>query len=362
MNKFLAFPLAAALLLTACSGENKKQPMAGERISILDLQRELRPSEQANPAEVITVPDALTNKAWPQRGGYPAHVMQNLSLGSTDQIERIWKADIGKGSTKNLPLTAQPIVAAGKVYTLDTDLKVRAFHDQTGKEIWSSDVSNVKEDEAVIAGGLAYDNGQVFVTSGYDEALALDAETGKIIWRTKISAGSRAAPTILNGRMFITALNNNAITIDIQTGKVLWEYEGVGETTGLLGAASPTADDQMVIPAFSSGDLVALRVENGSVVWSDSLANSLRLGSMSGLSDIRGLPVMNGDMVLAVSFGGKMAAFDKRNGSLVWQAEVSSAETPWVAGNAVYVLTADYKLMALNLANGDILWITNIRK
>jgi outer membrane protein assembly factor BamB len=354
------------LSLSACSffdSSPDKKPLEGERISILDLQRELTPrANSKNSNEVISIPDAIKNKAWPQRGGYPNHVMQNLALGDTSQLERIWRADIGKGTTKNLPLTAQPVIAAGKVFTLDTASEVRAFHDQTGKFIWKTDVSHLTDEDSVISGGVAYDDGKLFVTSGYNEVLALSAETGEIVWRTEVSAGSRAAPTIKNGRVFITALNNNAIALDAQNGKVLWEYEGVGETTGLLGAASPTADDQMVIPAFSSGDLVALRVKNGSIIWNDSLANSLRLGGMAGLSDIRGLPVMNGDMVLAVSFGGKMAAYDKRNGARLWQREISSAETPWVAGNTVYVLSADYKLMALSLMNGEIIWVSDVQK
>jgi outer membrane protein assembly factor BamB len=351
--------------LSACSifdSSPVDKPLEGERISILDLQRELIPSSNKSSNEVIVVPDSILNKAWPQRGGYPHHVMQNLTLGDAAQLERIWRSDIGKGSENNLPLTAQPIVAAGKVFTLDTTSKVRAFHDQTGKELWESKVHHLTDKDSVIGGGLSYDDGKIFVTSGYNEILALSAENGNILWRTEISAGSRAAPTIKNGRVFITALNNNAIALDAISGKILWEYEGVGETTGLLGAASPAADDQIVIPAFSSGNLVALRVENGSAVWSDSLANSLRLGGMAGLSDIRGLPVMNGDMVLAVSFGGKMAAYDKRNGVQLWQREISSAETPWVAGNTAYVLSSDYKLMAVSLTNGDLLWVSDVQK
>ncbi len=57
-----------------------------------------------------------------------------------------------------------------------------------------------------------------------------------------------------------------------------------------------------------------------------------------------------------------MAAYDKHNVTPVWQAEVSSSETPWVAGNTVYVMSADYKLMAFNGATGEILWITEVQK
>lgn len=356
---------SAALLLSACSvfdSEPEKRPLAGERISILDLDRELRPSTKMNADDVITVPASIKNSAWPQKGGYPDHVMQNLTLGSTEQIEKIWDASIGQGTTKNLPLTAQPVVGGGKIFTLNTKSRVRAFHDQTGKTIWETNVRQLTDEDYVISGGIAYDNGFLYVTSGYNEVMALETKTGKIVWRTKISAGSRAAPTIKNGRVFVLALNNNVIALDAAAGKILWEYEGVVETTGLLGAASPAVDDQLVIAALSSGDIVSLRVENGAVVWNDSLSNVLRLGGMAGLSDIRALPVINGDMLIAVSFGGKMVAYDKRNGAILWQKEISSAETPWIAGNTLYVLSSDYKLLALDISSGEILWLSNIDK
>lgn len=365
MSRHLFFIVLTSVLLSGCSyfdSEPEKAPLPGERISILDLQKELQPNVTKGEAILIEIPTARNYQDWPQNGGYAHHAMQNLDFGNTTEIEQIWKADIGAGSSDELPLTAQPIVAAGKVFTLDTRSHVRAFHNQTGKLIWETDVKHQNEDEYVISGGIAYDGNVLYVTSGYNEVLALNPTDGKIYWRTKISAGSRAAPTIYNGRVFVTGLNNNAIALDAKSGNILWEYEGVGETTGLLGAASPTADEKIVIPVFSSGDIVALRVDNGAVAWTDSLANTLRLGGMAGLSDIRGLPVMKDNLVIAVSFGGKMAAFDKRTGARIWQREVSSAETPWVAGNTIYVLGADYQLLALNLSDGAVLWIKEVQK
>ncbi len=353
--------LFVPFLLTACAGEAEEKPLAGERLSILDMQKQLHPTANSSQTK-ITIPPATQNEDWPQAGGYPHHALQNLTLESADQLEKIWSADIGTGSTKNLPLMAQPVVADGKVFTLDTNFAVTAFHNQTGKKLWRANVKHQTEKEPVISGGIAYSGNVLYVTSGYNEVLALNPENGEIYWRTAISAPSRAAPTIKNGRIFITALNNNAIALNATNGKILWEYEGVGETTGLLGSASPAADENLVISAFSSGDLVALRVENGSVSWSDSLANSLRLGGMSGLSDIRGLPVISGNIIVAISYGGKIVAVDKNSGNRLWQSNISGSEAPWVSGNAIYVLSTDYKLLALDRFNGKVIWITEIQK
>lgn len=360
MIRFLL--LSSILLIAACSSDDEKIPLQGERISIMDLQKELQPSESASLKE-ITIPSATPNKEWPQAGGYAHHAMQNLTLAQASQLDRIWNVSIGTGSTKNLPLNARPIIADGRVITLDTKSVLRAFHDQTGRQLWATNIRNEKEKEFVITGGVSQDGGIIYVTSGYSEVLALNPENGAIYWRSKISAPSRAAPTVHNGRVFLTTLNNNVLALNAKDGKKLWEYEGVGETTGLLGAASPAIDDTIVIAALSSGDLLALRPDTGALIWEDNLASALRFGrGTSTLSDIRGYPILYGDAVIAISYGGKMVVIDKKTGSRRWQQEISSSETPWVAGNTIYVINSDHQLVALHLMSGEVLWISNIPK
>ena len=354
-----SFLLLISLIISACSvfdSEPEKPPLAGERISVLDLQRDLAPVP-ADATINIDLPLPFKNRFWPQAGYSGQHMFGNLEAGDLTNLELIWRSDIGKGGDDRLPLTTTPITAEGKVFTIDSRSYVRAFHDQTGKEIWETNTRPDYEDEAVIAGGLAYDNGKVFVTSGYNEVLALNAQDGKIIWRQTVSAGSRAAPTLMNNRLFIKLLDNTLIAMDTETGNTLWDYEGVGETTGLLGTASPAADEKIVVAAFSSGDLVALRVENGSIVWSDRLINLFQVRNTSTLADIRGLPVIDDNNVYAISYGGKMVAVDKATGLRRWTKEISSAETPLVVGNMIYVLDAEQTLIALEKSTGKIFWM-----
>lgn len=360
----LSLVLAISVGLGGCSlfdGGDDTPPLAGERISILDLEQELKPSADAASVN-ITVPLAVKNISWAQTGHTSENILGNLEAGDLTKIETIWRADIGEGKQGGVPLTAQPVIADGKVFTIDTKSVIRAFHDQTGKEIWARKVRPEKEDESVINGGLAVNGSTLYITAGYNEVVALNVADGKVIWRQSISAGSRAAPTVRDNRVFIKTLNNNIIALNADDGASLWEYEGVGETTGLLGTASPAADDQIVVAAFSSGDLVALRVENGSVVWSERLINSLQFQSSASLADIKGLPVIDGDMILAVSYGGKMIAVDKRTGLRLWTKDISSAETPLVSGNYIFIYGANQNLMALEKTSGKILWIKQLPK
>lgn len=358
VSLLLLMPL---LVITACSGDSTDQPpLKGERISVLDLQKELiAETAQANSAD-ITLPPVYKNAFWPQAGGYPSHVMQNLAL-NDGELSRVWTASIGSGSGR-IPLTSQPVVADGKVFTLDTRAQLSAFEIEKGKRVWSINVQPEDEDEAVIGGGVSFSDGTLYVTSGYNEAMAVNPDNGEIVWRADLIAPARAAPTVMLGRVFITLLNNTIVALNAGNGKVIWEYNSIAESAGLLGAASPAADRDVVIPGLSSGDLLALRVENGALAWQDNLSRALRLGGLSGLADIRALPVLEGDLVIAISYGGKMAALDKRTGNRLWQRDISGLETPWIANNVVYVLNTENQLIALDKMNGAIYWMTELEK
>lgn len=350
--------LAAALLLSSC-GSDEKPPLPGERISVLEMQRHIEPGDLALDAQGFITPAAWRNEFWPQTGGYPSHSMQSLAL-SEGELRKAWSADIGQGATESLPLTAQPVVVDGRIFTLDTDSVLSAFSIENGKKIWQVDVRSKGEDDPVIGGGIAYSQGQIYVTNGYDEVIALSPGDGSLLWRVRIPAPARAAPSAMDSRVFVATLDNRIVTLDAATGQALWEYAGVSESTGLVGAASPAASTDIVVPAFSSGEIFALRIENGALAWAENLSAFRALGNISGLSDIRGMPVIDKGLVIAISFGGRMIAIDQRTGNRVWQREIGGAEMPWVAGNYIFVLTTESELIALGRDNGVIQWVADL--
>lgn len=350
------------LSMSACSGDNDDDaPLPGERISILELQRRLEPDDAALEAQGFVSPNAWKNEFWPQAGGYPNHTMQHLSL-NEGALTKIWSASIGEGSQKNLPLITQPIVVDGRIFTLDTENNLAAFDSQNGRRIWTRYVGSTTEEDEVIVGGLAYSKGQLYVTNGYNELLLLNPQDGKVVWRKKIPSASRAAPTISDDRIFISTMDNKVLALSAVDGSVLWDYSGMTGSAGLVGAASPAASRDIVLPVFSSGEIYALRVENGSAAWSDNLS-SIRTGSgLSGISDIRALPVIDKGIVVAISFGNRMVALDERTGNRIWQRDIGGSEMPWIAGNYIFVVTNDSELVGMGRDNGLIRWVRPLPK
>jgi outer membrane protein assembly factor BamB len=371
LSKRVTFLCGLGLVaLAGCSQvENVFSPkeekiLSGDRVSIIELQKSIMadaaPEGQA-PAALPALPAVWQNEFWPQAGGYPNHSMQHLAL-KEGALSVAWEVSIGEGSSDEIPLNAQPIVVDGRIFTMDTDSHLRAFDIKNGQQLWQVNVRPDDEDDAVIGGGVGFADGVLFATTGYDEVIALNPVNGTILWRRDIPAAARAAPTIMDGRLYIATLDNRLLALNPADGALLWEHAGLSESAGLVGAASPTATRNIVIPAFSSGEITALRVENGSVAWSENLAGVRSIGGISSLSDIKALPVVDNGVVIAFSFSGKMAAIDELSGNRIWQRDIGGSQTPWVAGDYIFALSSDNELMALNRTSGSILWVTQLDK
>jgi outer membrane protein assembly factor BamB len=164
----------------------------------------------------------------------------------------------------------------------------------------------------------------------------------------------------MDGRLYVTTVENKLIAMNATDGAPLWEYAGISEMAGLVGAASPGANHEIVVPVFTSGEITALRIENGSVAWTDNLSTVRNFGGVESLADIKAMPVMEKGIIIAISFGGRLVAIDERSGNRIWQREIGGINTPWLAGNHLFVLSLNNELIALGRETGSIRWVTKL--
>lgn len=346
-----------ALWLGSCGvwfGESDEPSLPGERISVMVHERRVTPDPRLQGVP-IQLPRPVTNADWPQSGGYANHAMHHLWV--PDDLQRAWTADVGAAAGTSQPRLVPPIVAAGRVYAMDAEHVVSAFDAQSGERLWETELAP-DDEEDLIPGGLAFEDGRVFVTTGFAEVLALDAATGAELWRSRLEAPLHAPPTAAGGRVFAITITNTLYAFDAGNGVELWNYRAIAELAALVGGAAPAVDGGVVVAPFSSGELVALAAETGQVLWSDSFASTRRTDEIANLAQIRGAPVIDRGRVFAVSFGGLVAAIDLRTGRRIWDRDIGGTERPWVAGDYIYLISKSNELVCLSRDSGGVYWIT----
>jgi outer membrane protein assembly factor BamB len=103
-----------------------------------------------------------------------------------------------------------------------------------------------------------------------------------------------------------------------------------------------------------------LRAASGAVAWGDSLASARGRTSMVDLSTVRGLPAIKDGRVYAIGFGGLMLALDLRSGRRLWERDVASSETPWLAGDWIFIVSQDAQVAAISRTDGAVAWLTQL--
>lgn len=354
-----------------------------QRISILELSETLTVEAPTAP-DLILLPDPYVNTDWPQSGGNIQHVVQHT--GATGPLDKAWSADVGDGSGKKGRVTAPPVIANGIIYTLDARYKVSATDETTGSNVWNFKIEGIERestrvgktsfidrikdpltftdgdgtDKEGIGGGIAFANGNIFVSSGLGKMVALDAQTGELIWSRETRVPLNSAPTVDNGRIFVISDDNELFALNSNSGEVLWSYQGIIETASMLTTPAPAVIDDVVLAPFSSGELIALRVQNGGVLWQDSLSSTARLTPLASLNDISGGPAVADGYVIATAQSGVMTAFDLRTGQRVWSQPAGSLSIPLIAGDVVFTATTTGQVAALSKLDGKVHWIQQL--
>jgi outer membrane protein assembly factor BamB len=338
-------------------GTREPPPLPGTRLAVL-LSEQSASADPRLADLAVRLPRPIPNLSWPQQGGFANHAMHHLAFG--DAPKEVWNVSIGESADDDAPILSGPVVGEARVFAMDADAKVTAYEAETGRRIWERNISPDEEENGNWGGGVAYDAGRVYAATGFAQVVALDAASGEIAWRKSVSGPMRAAPTVFEGRLFVVTKDNRTFALDTATGTEQWSHSGIEEVAGLLGAASPAVDGDTVVVTYSSGEIFALRVENGRQLWSDNLAAIRRADAVSALADILGRPVIDRGRVYAISHSGRMVAIDAVSGRRVWETALGGVNQPWVAGDFVFVLTNNAEVAALTARDGLIRWITPI--
>jgi outer membrane protein assembly factor BamB len=364
--------LVLAAALSACGtvrrilpfvgdGEAPKATAAeGKRVAVMAFDETVTPAEALKGVSFsIPAPNAITE--WPVPGGTPEQAVEHVQAAPAFDIA--WRRDFGAGSSRRTQVTAPPVAAGGRVYTMDGEATVSAHDATTGGQAWRVNLSpQSNRDRVAYGGGLAHADGRLYVSSGYRFIAALDAATGAVVWRTAIEAPVRGAPTVSGGRVYAVTTENEIVALDAATGTQSWSYQGLVEPARFAIASSPAVSGDVVVAPFSSGELVALRAQNGTELWTDVLSRASRNNALSEIRDIAGRPVIYRGDVFATSHSGVFSATDLRSGQRRWSLPIAGLTTPLPAGDVVFTVSKAGELVAAARESGQVYWTVDLNE
>lgn len=184
----------------------------------------------------------------------------------------LWTANLGTAVFSN------PLLVDGKAVVGDGSGTVSAFDLRTGQRQWRATVAGA------VRGGASFDGERIYVVGEQSEVVALDLQ-GRIVWRQTLTGQSGegdqirvfAAPTVAGDSLVISLVRQNVfgepalVALDRETGELLWSAKdeaGIKSEWGSVRSSPAVVGDVLVYGEGYSDRLVAVAVANGHTRWS----------------------------------------------------------------------------------------------
>lgn len=260
-------------------------------------------------------------------------------------VSQAWTARIGP-QTVGLQATA-----SGNVLTVaGRDGSVAAIDAATGRDVWRTSI------RGPIAAGVGSDGRVAAVVSDANEVVALDE--GREIWREKLSAQVFTPPFVAGGRVFVLAADRSVMAFDGQTGRLLWRQQRPGEPLVLRQPGVVLAVGDTLVVGLS-GRLAGLNPLNGAVRWEAPIASPRGINDVERLVDLVGRASRRGDVVCARAFQSSVGCVNAERGSLLWAKPANGFEGLDGDNTVVFGTEGDGKVVAWRTTDGERVWTSD---
>ena len=257
-------------------------------------------------------------------------------------VKQAWTAQIGEQA---FPLT---VSASGNTVLLAAGNGVVAALDAgTGRDLWRLNTG------AALAAGVGGDARLAAVVTQGNELLALSE--GREIWRQKLAAQAFTAPFVAGGRVFVLAADRSVNAFDGATGRKLWTQQRPGEPLVLRQPGALLAVGDTLVAGLG-GRLTGLNPGNGSVRWELPIATPRGVNDIERLVDLVGPVSRLKESVCARAFQASVGCVNAERGSLLWTRTADGSQGLDGDERLVFGVESDGKVLAWQRADGERAW------
>lgn len=285
------------------------------------------------------------------------------------RLREQWDASIGSGLGDRYT-RLRPAVRNDRVHAADAYGLVESRDLSTGERLWQTRIAAPdggflsglvfwgRDDDggSFLTGGVGADDSAVFVGTTEGTLVALRAQDGDELWRTKLSSEILAPPASDGERVFVPTLDGRLTALSRSDGSRIWSFSTQVPVLSLRGTGSPVVSEQLVLNGFSNGRLAALRAEDGEVAWDHVVSLPSGRSELERMADVDSAPLITSQGVFVSSYQGAVKALRLQDGNVGWERPISSHDNLAAGYGHLYVTDEDGVLHALDQDTGTEAW------
>mgnify|MGYP002701129214 FL=1 len=231
---------------------------------------------------------------------------------------------------------------------------------QNLKEIWKINNYNKKEKKLNPVLYFAQIDNKLIVNDSLSKIYSVDLNTGKILWSRYSNSSFNSNIKVFKDKFYTIDFDNVIRAISSKNGNELWNFQTENSFIKSEKKLSIVIKDEIIFFVNNLGDVTALDVNNGSLVWqTPTQINTIYENAFS---------LENSDLVFennSIYFSNNKNEFfsiDARTGTIKWAQSINSSLRPTIIENLIFTVSNEGYLFIIDDLTGNIIRITDVLK
>ncbi|MEQ5126941.1 outer membrane protein assembly factor BamB [Providencia zhijiangensis] len=272
----------------------------------------------------------------------------------------VWDKSVGNG-VEQFYSELSPVWDGSAIYAADRKGLVKALELDSGKELWSVDLSKrtgflSANLSALLSGGLTISDDKIFIGTERGTVIALNKENGEVLWDVEVAGEALSKPVVSGDMVVIHTSNGQLQALDTATGAIKWTVNMDTPSLSLRGESAPAVAFGAAIVGGDNGRVSAVLLSQGQLIWQQRISLVTSSTEIGRLNDVDMTPVIDDGKVYAIAYNGTLAALDMRSGQMLWKRDLGSINDMVLSGDTLYLVDQTDRVLAVRKSDGVTLW------
>lgn len=264
-------------------------------------------------------------------------------------LATLWSINTGKG-TDGRRLSLVPAHQNGQLFVADARGMVTAVNASDGRVLWQRDTG------LPLSGGPEVSGTRLVLGTTNGELLALTVADGSELWRAQVGSEILSIPRLAGEQVILHTLNDSIFGFNATSGEELWHYDFQAPILTLRGSSTPLILGDHALVGVSGGRLAKVELATGLPEWITTVTPPRGRSELERIADLNATPVVAGQTIYVAAYNGDLAALDLTSGAVLWRRALSSYAGLTLADDTLYVTDADDTVWAAKPDDGAGLW------